>query len=199
MVDDETIGGRSFLRRWSQRKLAASRESQAAEVARPPLATPTAEPVAIARAPEASTEPEPLPPIETLTADSDFRAFLKPDVDEGLRRQALKKLFSDPRFNVMDGLDVYIDDYNKFEPIPPELVAKLNQARYLFAPPKTRVNEEGYVADVIDESTDASAEQADEEKRDEPAALPGVGDATVASTTIANDDHARSERGAADS
>ena len=41
---------------------------------------------------------------------------------EDVRRAALKKLFSDPRFNVMDGLDVYIDDYSKTEPIPPEML-----------------------------------------------------------------------------
>ena len=31
----------------------------------------------------------------------------------------MKKLFSDPHFNVMDGLDTYIDDYGKPDPIPP--------------------------------------------------------------------------------
>ena len=39
------------------------------------------------------------------------------------------KLFSDPRFNVMDGLDVYIDDYTKGDPIPPELLARLEHAK----------------------------------------------------------------------
>jgi hypothetical protein len=46
-----------------------------------------------------------------------------------LRRSALKKLFSDPHFNVMDGLDVYIDDYSVSEPIPPEMLAGLKQAQ----------------------------------------------------------------------
>jgi hypothetical protein len=53
-----------------------------------------------------------LPPVESLTIDSDFSAFLQPEVDETLKRQALKQLFRDPHFNVMDGLDVYIDDYS---------------------------------------------------------------------------------------
>ena len=30
----------------------------------------------------------------------------------------MKKLFSDPHFNVMDGLDTYIDDYGKPDPLP---------------------------------------------------------------------------------
>jgi Protein of unknown function (DUF3306) len=67
----------------------------------------------------------PLPPVESLTIDSDFTAFLQPKVDEALKRQALKKLFADPRFNVMDGLDVYIDDYTKSDPIPPDILERL--------------------------------------------------------------------------
>ena len=39
--------------------------------------------------------------------------FLRPKVDEQRQRAALKKLFSDPHFNVMDGLDPYIDDYGR--------------------------------------------------------------------------------------
>jgi hypothetical protein len=108
-----------------------------------------------------------LPPVESLGFDSDFTRFLAPKVDEVVKRQALRKLFNDPRFNVMDGLDVYIDDYSKFEPIPDDLVGKLRHARYIFDPPKTRVNEAGHVEDVPDEpppgpvaTTDASDAQA---------------------------------------
>ena len=44
----------------------------------------------------------------------------------------MKKLFaSDPHFNVMDGLDTYIDDYNKFEPIPKSMLRQLVSARAL--------------------------------------------------------------------
>ncbi len=68
-----------------------------------------------------------LPPLESLTPESDFSAFLHPKVDEALKRAALKKLFSDPRFNIMDRLDVYIDDYGQPDPIPPEMLKRLNQ------------------------------------------------------------------------
>lgn len=139
-----------FLSRWSQRKLAAAREDSAppAPVAPAPTA-PIANAPATAAANAAPAPSEPaLPPIEALTFDSDFTAFLSPKVDASLRQQALRKLFRDPRFNVMDGLDVYIDDYTKFEPVTPELMAKLEHAKFLFDPPKTRVNEHGYVADV---------------------------------------------------
>ncbi|HCX33170.1 MAG TPA: DUF3306 domain-containing protein, partial [Rhodocyclaceae bacterium] len=43
----------------------------------------------------------------------------------------LGKLFHSDHFNVMDGLDVYIDDYGRPDPIPPEMLARLNQARDL--------------------------------------------------------------------
>lgn len=105
----------AFLDRWSRIK-------QEAKDQPPPEKTP--EPVADSKAP-----PPELPPIDQLSIDSDFRGFFHPKVGEDLRRAALKKLFSDPRFNVMDGLDVYIDDYSKNEPIPPEMLAGLRQAQ----------------------------------------------------------------------
>ena len=66
-----------------------------------------------------------LPPADTLTFESDFTAFMRPGVDELQKRGALKKLFSDPRFNVMDGLDTYIDDYTKSDPVEPSLAREL--------------------------------------------------------------------------
>ena len=43
----------------------------------------------------------------------------------------MKKLFSDPRYNVMDGMDVYIDDYSKPDPIPYAMLRKLASAKFL--------------------------------------------------------------------
>jgi len=104
----------------------------------------------------ASAGTMPLPALESLTIDSDFSPFMQPGVDEELKRNALRKLLRHPRFNVMDGLDTYIDDYSIPSPLEPELVRTLNQARYLFNPPKTRVTEDGIVEDVPDEATQAS-------------------------------------------
>ena len=98
----------NFLRRWSRLK-------------RQPAAKP-----------DVSGAPSELPALEALTFESDFGAFMRAKVDEGVKRAALKKLFSDPRFNVMDGLDVYIDDYSKNEPIPPAMLAGLRQAQKIF-------------------------------------------------------------------
>ena len=113
MSADERKPGETFLGRWSRVKT-ETREA-------PPPKPPAAQPV--------SAEPPELPPVEKLTIDSDFSGFFHPKVDEDLRRSALRKLFSDPHFNVMDGLDVYIDDYSKSEPIPAAMLASLKQAQ----------------------------------------------------------------------
>ena len=103
-----------FLARWSRRKEEARQEA--------------VEPVPQEAADSETAAPE-LPPPEKLTLESDYRGFFHPKVSEDLRRAALKKLFSDPHFNVMDGLDVYIDDYSKSEPIPAAMLASLKQAQ----------------------------------------------------------------------
>ena len=108
----ERESGEAFLSRWSRKK-------EEAREAPPPAKQ---EPDPKAPAPE-------LPPIESLTPDSDYRAFFQPKVNDDVRRAALKKLFGDPRFNVMDGLDVYIDDYSKSEPIPPAMLAGMKTAQ----------------------------------------------------------------------
>ncbi|MBA3476876.1 MAG: DUF3306 domain-containing protein [Lautropia sp.] len=70
-----------------------------------------------------------LPSIDSLGKDSDFSMFMRADVDPGLRVSALKKLFTDPHFNQMDGLDIYIDDYTKPDPMPLAMLKRLNQSR----------------------------------------------------------------------
>lgn len=93
-----TRDGDPFLSRWSRRKLESER-------------TP-------APAPDAATADSPapdLPSLDSLTPDSDFSGFMHRKVDEKLRRAALKTLFADPAFNVVDGLDDYADDYTKLE------------------------------------------------------------------------------------
>ena len=76
----------------------------------------------------ADAAPE-LPPVESLTPESDFRSFMHPKVGDALRRVALKKLFSDPHFNVADPYEAYSGDWTGGEPIPPEMLATLKHAR----------------------------------------------------------------------
>jgi uncharacterized protein DUF3306 len=103
------------LSRWSRRKLEAAAKSG------PPSS------VAPSAAHSAAAAPPSLPPIESLSFDSDFSVFLRPGVDAELKQAALKKLLRDPRFNVMDGLDTYIGDYTQADPIPPDVLADLLQ------------------------------------------------------------------------
>ena len=141
---------RFSLRRWSQRKLEAARTEARTPVQAPPPAdvaaagqTPAGmahnaiESTVSASVPNSvSTLPADagLPPIESLTIDSDFAPFFKPQVDESVKRAALKQLFRDPRFNIMDGLDTYIDDYTQPDPIPSAMLEELMQRRVFFAP-----------------------------------------------------------------
>jgi hypothetical protein len=115
----------NFLSRWSKKKHEAKRPPEQAQAA-PPVAaaSPTTAQLPVAAE---SKSPEPLPPVESLTPESDFSPFMKAEVDPATRRQALKTLFQDPRYNVMDGLDVYIDDYSKPDPLPEGWLAKMNQ------------------------------------------------------------------------
>jgi len=78
------------------------------------------------------TEPPPtMDDVAQLTTASDFRRFVAPGVDSGVKNAALKTLFTDPHFNVMDGLDTYIDDYNKPDPLPASWLKKMTQSAYL--------------------------------------------------------------------
>ncbi len=95
-------------------------------------------PDAAAPAPIADAEREaeaPPPPtladVAELTSESDFRRFVRPDVDPGVRNAAMKKLFAAPEFNVMDGLDIYIDDYSRPSPMPASMLRKMAQTAFL--------------------------------------------------------------------
>jgi len=120
-------GDPSFLHRWSRLKREASVNAVPEPKEKDELSPTSAD----------------LPPLDSLNFESDFGAFMRAKVDESVRRAALKKLFSDPRFNVMDGLDVYIDDYSKEDPIPPGLLAQLQHAKTtLFGPRSEEKTEE---------------------------------------------------------
>jgi len=132
-----------FLSRWSRRKVLV-REGKALPAEPPPVVAPPPVPapaaVPQARVEPAPPEPEPVPerpPAPTLddaaqlTHGSDYTRFVAPDVDPQVKNAALKKLFSDPQFNVMDGLDVYIDDYGKPDPIPASMLRQMVQSHAL--------------------------------------------------------------------
>jgi hypothetical protein len=126
-----------FLSRWSRRKAEARDGVPTAETPAPVEPAPPPVPAAPQAADPAPAEPLPtLADVAQLTRDSDFTRFVAPGVDTDVRNAALKKLFSDPQFNVMDGLDTYIDDYNKPDPLPLSMLRKMAQAQFLGLSPE---------------------------------------------------------------
>lgn len=128
MTADDT----GFLSRWSRRKVQATRgpvaEPEVAPAVPPaPALEPTLQPTPV-------PAPAPLPTladVALLNRDSDFSRFVTPGIDEGVKRAAMKKLFADPHFNVMDGLDTYIDDYGKPDPIGIAMLRQMTQSKAL--------------------------------------------------------------------
>ncbi|MDH5263995.1 MAG: DUF3306 domain-containing protein [Betaproteobacteria bacterium] len=114
-------GEDDFLSRWSRRKSEAKDPARARPEPSPAQSLPAA------AVPPVPPEPAPLPPAESLTPESDFAPFMATGVDGDRRRQALKTLFSDPRYNVMDMMDVYVEDFSKPDPIPAAWMDQLQQ------------------------------------------------------------------------
>lgn len=81
-----------------------------------------------------TTDTRPAPTIDDvarLDRNSDFRRFVASDVAPDVKNAAMRKLFTDPHFNVMDGLDTYIDDYGKPDPIPAAMLRQMVQSQAL--------------------------------------------------------------------
>lgn len=151
-----------FLRRWSRLKSSGG-DAAPPDPAHAPAPVPVSAPAAGA-APEAEAPRAPLPTLEDaarLTPDADFSAFVARDVDQSVRRLALKKLFADPHFNTIDGLDIYMNDYNKAAPLTPAMLASLKHAQ-------------GLVTRLLDDrqqQAEAAAAQA-QEQQPEPGQAP---------------------------
>ena len=150
MTDDD-----NFFSRWSRRKtLVRTGQALPAEpVAPPPAAASAVVPVSPSlpqtqppsdssagdigpgdpsQAPAKAQPPLPtMEDVSQLTPASDFSAFVGKEVPADVRNAAVKKLFADPHYNVMDGLDIYIEDYTRTEPIPAAMMARMASAQFL--------------------------------------------------------------------
>jgi len=149
-----------FLGRWSQRKLAvragqpwvesapplvqlgtasgavAGAASTAARASTAPTSAGTASAPALAQPTQEDAQapfvPAPtLHDVQALQPDDSFARFVAPDVAPDVRNAAMKKLFADPHYNVMDGLDIYIDDYSLPSPLPAALLRQMASAKFL--------------------------------------------------------------------
>lgn len=141
----------AFLSRWSRLKREAPERENALEEKK-----------------EADAKPAPaLPPVETLTPDSDFAGFMNPKVKEELRRMALKKLFSAPHFSTPDPFEPFSGDWTVGEPIAQELLAKLNQTRSVLLSQAEREEQERQEQDQ-EAGKAQKAAQEEESTQDEP-------------------------------
>lgn len=105
-----------FLERWSRRKTEARDGASTPDNTGALTAPPAVEDADIP--PVQEQEPvltdADMPPVETLDAESDFTPFMSPGVSDDLRQKALRILFRDPAFNIVDGLNDYDEDYTQF-------------------------------------------------------------------------------------
>lgn len=134
-------GDDSFLSRWARRKNDARQGKPLEEpVAPKPVAVLAPGPQAnVVKTPVVVDEVVATPPPPALTLedanalqqDSDFKPFMAQQVQPEVRNAAMKKLFADPHYNVMDGLDIYIDDYTKSDPIPESMLRQMVGAQFL--------------------------------------------------------------------
>ena len=109
--------GEGFLSRWSRRKRAVV-EGRAPEEAAPP-APLEAKPEAPPAEPEDEFDLTSLPPIESLTIESDFKAFLHRKVPLDLRAAALRRAWSlDPAIRDFIGPADYAWDFNAPDGVP---------------------------------------------------------------------------------
>jgi hypothetical protein len=144
MADESRDRPDGFLGRWARRKNDALQGKPLDEPAPKPAAgqaplpaqgTVAAVPAQAGPAPE-KIENEPVKPlslddVKDLTKDSDFKPFMGRGVEPGVRNAAMKKLFADPHFNVMDRMDIYIDDYSQPDPLPLSMLRQMASAKFL--------------------------------------------------------------------
>jgi uncharacterized protein DUF3306 len=144
MSNDET-----FLRRWSRRKHESAQTGDAGS------------------GPVESTVAPRLPPVEDLSFESDFKDFMRPEVERETRSAALKKLFMSPHYQATDGLDVYVGDYSSPDPLPAAMLAVLAHARGLLADAEPGAPTEPGEPESVAQEGEASPQQAEETASEE--------------------------------
>jgi len=145
-----------FLNRWSKRK--AGKQDDLVEQPKEAVQAPA--PISNV---EEAKPPASLEDAEKIDRfDPDFSAFMKPDVDPAVQQAALKKMFTDPHFNIMDGLDIYIDDYSKPDPLPPGMLERMVQSDMLNLFRKTEAEDDSSAKEKqsVEQAAGAQSDQA---------------------------------------
>ena len=186
----------NFFSRWSQRKQAVKQGAPLAEPLQTTNTQPQTNPLQAtsqngplatqAGALQKNTPPnsqsatteEPakvltLEDVSKLTPESDFTSYMTQGVSPEVRNAAMKKLLADPHYNIMDGLDIYIGDYNTPDPLPEGMLAKMVGAQFL-----------GLVKAPEDVAQSAPIEAQSTEPSETTDSLPGP---ATSSATLEND------------
>jgi len=159
-----------FLSRWSRRKTDV-REGRVMDEP-PQPAVNVAAPIAATPVVHASEPAPTLADVQQLTPESDFTGFMARGVAPDVKNAAMKKLFADPHFNVMDRMDIYIDDYTQPDPLPVAMLRQMTSAKTLNlfddAPEKTTPVSEGDKPAVEQRQVVAQSVPADNHSNREP-------------------------------
>jgi hypothetical protein len=137
---------KGFLNRWSRRKQEAAKEPLEAESAKSEQQATESTESEAAKSPEEEFDISKLPPIGSITAATDIRAFLSKGVPAALTQAALRRAWSaDPAIRDHIGLSEYSWDFN-------------SPGQYGFGPLDSSVNVKEMVADVFGKVKKAAAE-----------------------------------------
>jgi Protein of unknown function (DUF3306) len=168
-----------FLGRWSRRKVQV-RGGKPVEPEAPPAPLPQVAPSAsstVAAPAFAASPEEPAPPTMedtlALSPQSDFKPFMARNVAPDVKNAAMKKLFADPHFNVMDMMDVYVDDYSKPDPIPESMLRQMVSAKFLkLFDEEEEKPKNSATRDDADDLAAQSVAQSDPEPAEQPNEVP---------------------------
>jgi hypothetical protein len=157
---DDGTRSDGFLSRWSRRKQDVRAGLPVAEIPPPDVALATEAPRApqtqnlkrnqplaqqniageainTVATGDSEAQANALPPAPTLddakalTIESDFKPYMVSNVSPEVKNAAMKKLFTDPHYNVMDMMDIYVDDYSKSDPIPESMLKEMVSVKFL--------------------------------------------------------------------
>jgi len=173
----------NFVSRWSRRKIDARKTEEKPAEPKPssepaPSAAPAVANTGVAAARPEAIAPRELPPLESLKGlASEYTEFLKPGVDENLKRAALKKLFSDPHFENFERFEAYCEDFTKGEPIPLAMLKTLEHAKGLLFDDEEKKDAETATEKPAAELPHEAVEKGQGEKkaqREAPAEMPSA-------------------------
>ena len=149
-------GNEGFLQRWSRIK----QENTAANAASPPAAPQEAE----AKVDAPPLTDEDMPPLDSLSEQSDLQPFLSSGVSDTLRRKAFRKIFLGGKFNIRDGLDDYDEDFTEFAALGDVVTAEYRRWQERMAKAQ---EEDAQTAEEVDFAESDAADETEQAEADE--------------------------------